>query len=513
MAQSAKLQLRQSQGLALTPQLMQSIKLLQMNAVELNSFVQSEIEKNPLLELSPPTQEFPEERRGRELGQDGGPQSDHNNQNQASQNIEENRPLDLENGSQEWAANSQNDDQSSTDSFAPKSGLSEHGATAPGSGGLEYSGSANDLEAYVASHQSLRDFLTQQAALTFRNNDELRIAHGIIDMIDADGYLRGDLATLVKPPAVDMAAISGILNQVQKFDPPGVGARNLAECMRLQLIEKNRLDPAMRIFTDNLELLARRDYKKLAQLCRVDHQDLIDMAREIQELEPRPGDAFDSTPVQNIVADVFISTKNDGSWHIELNTQTLPKVLINREYYAEIKDLGLKNADRKYMVDSLQSANWLVASLDQRAQTILKVATEIVKQQDMFFVRGKEFLKPLTLKMVAEKIEMHESTVSRVTTNKYLSCDKGIFEFKYFFMSGIGAKDGGVGYGGQSIRLKIQNMIGSETSNSVLSDDKIANLLSEEGIDIARRTVTKYRESLGILSSIQRRRELNARSK
>ncbi len=309
-----------------------------------------------------------------------------------------------------------------------------------------------------------------------------------------------------------MAAVLAVLRQIQKFDPPGVGARNLSECMRLQLAEKNRLDPAMRIFTDNLELLARRDYNKLTQLCGVDHEDLIEMAREIQELEPRPGDKFDPAPVQNVVADVYISTKNDGSWQIELNTNTLPNVLINREYYAEIKDLGLKKSDKKFMVDNLQSANWLVASLDQRARTILKVATEIVKQQDMFFVNGKEFLKPLTLKTVATQIEMHESTISRVTSNKYLSCDKGIFELKYFFMSGIGGKDGSEGYGGQSIRLKIKNLIQSETRNSVLSDEKIAELLAGEGIDIARRTVTKYRESMGLLSSIQRRRELKAHS-
>ena len=381
------------------------------------------------------------------------------------------------------------------------------------SNNLEYSGNAVDLEAFVAVQQSLRDFLLQQAALTFRSKDRLRIARDIIDMIDADGYLRGNLSALCRPPDLDMATIVDILGQIQKFDPPGVGARDLAECMRLQLAEKNRLDPAMRIFTDNLDLLARRDYGKLAKLCGVDHEDLIDMASEIQDLEPRPGDAFDTAHVQNVIADVFVATKNDGSWQIELNSQTLPKVLINREYYAQIMDLGLKNSDKKFMVDNLQNANWLVASLDQRARTILQVATEIVKQQDMFFVKGEEFLKPLTLKVVAEQIKMHESTVSRVTTNKYLSCDRGIFEFKYFFMSGIAGEDGEIGYGGKSIRLKIQNLISSETSDNVLSDEKIADLLLEDGIKIARRTVMKYRESMGLLSSIQRRRELQAQAK
>ncbi|MCF6320182.1 MAG: RNA polymerase factor sigma-54 [Rhizobiaceae bacterium] len=502
MAQSIKLQLRQTQGLALTPQLMQSIKLLQMGSLELHQFIQKEIEKNPLLELNNATDEFPEERRGQVSEK---PESEKSTGEQ---------PRELDGQTNDWDIKAIEERLGTSlenvfESNVQQSG-NNAGGTASNSPGIEFSGSANDLEAYVASQQSLREVLTQQATLTFRQNDELRIARDIIDLIDGDGYFRNDLEMVAKSANAEITTVADVLERIQKFDPPGVGARNLAECMRLQLIEKNRLDPAMRIFTENLELLARRDYARLAQLCDVDHEDLIDMAREIQELEPRPGDLFDAAPVQNIIADVFVTTNNDGSWQLELNTQALPKVLINREYYAQIKDLGLEKADKKFMIDNLQNANWLVASLDQRARTILKVATQIVKHQDMFFLKGGEFLKPLTLKMVAEEIEMHESTISRVTSNKYLACDRGIFEFKYFFMSGVGGTDGEASFGGQSIRLKIGNLIAAETKDSVLSDDKIASLLSNEGIDIARRTVTKYRESLGLLSSIQRRREKKA---
>ena len=502
MAQSAKLQLRQTQGLALTPQLMQSINLLQMSSLELNNFVQNEIVNNPLLEINESAGEFPEERRDEIV-------------NKNSTEISESRkPLELDGRSSEWNTDSSEfqgqtsnapkiDQKSNTNSNSQSNSIST-------SGKIEFSGNGNDLAAYVANQQSLREFLLQQATLTFRTVKELNIAQSIIDLIDDDGYLRADLSALCIPLKADMAAISGILQQIQKFDPPGVAARDLAECVRLQLIEKNRLDPAMEIFANNLDLLAKRNYEKLAQICKVSHEDLIDMALEIQNLEPRPGDAFNAKPVQHIIADVFVSTRNDGTWQIELNTQNLPNVLVNREYYAEIKGLGLKNSDRKFMIDNLQSANWLVASLDQRAQTILKVATEIVRQQDMFFVKGKEFLKPLTLKMIAKKTELHESTISRVTRNKYLTCDKGIYEFKYFFMSGVAGKNGNDAFGGESIRAKIQNLIQLESVDRVLSDENIVNLLSKEGIEIARRTVAKYRESIGILSSVQRRRQLKA---
>ena len=315
----------------MTPQLMQSIKLLQMSAMELSSFVQGEIEKNPLLEIGQTTGEFAEERRG---------QTDVKGNEGEQQN---NQPHELDGKTSEWEPKSVDGNAKQSEQLA-QFGQNSGNTTASG---IEFSGNVNDLEAYVPIQQCLREFLLQQAALTFRSSDKFKIAQEIIDLIDTDGYLRNDLDSLCKQFATDMPTILGVLDEIQQFDPPGVGARNLAECMRLQLAEKNRLDPAMRIFTDNLELLARRDYSSLERLCGVNHEDLIEMAREIQALEPRPGDAFEPVRVQNVVADVFVNSKNDGSWQIELNTHTLPKVLINREYYAEIKNLGQTKADKK----------------------------------------------------------------------------------------------------------------------------------------------------------------------
>lgn len=481
MAQSAKLQLRQSQGLALTPQLMQSIKLLQMNSADLHQYILGEVEKNPLLELDESRKEFPEERRQ---------QTDQTHQ---STGHNDGKPAEL--------AGSLNH-QPISETTKPVAGSIASGA--------DNSQSAADIEAYIPHQQSLRDVLLQQAALTFRSSVSLNIAKDIIDLIDGDGYLRNSLEEICAIRKAPMETVCGVLERVQKFDPPGVGARDLSECMQLQLTEKNRLDPAMRIFTQNLQLLAQRNFQKLADLCDVDHEDVIDMAMEIQALDPRPGEQYTFAPVQNISADVIVRKNDDGSWHIELNSQNLPKVLINREYYAEIKELDLGKSDKKFMVDNLQGANWLVASLDQRARTILKVATEIVTQQDNFFSKGEEHLKPLTLKNIADRIKMHESTVSRVTNNKYLVCDQGIFELKYFFMSGIGNSRDDQSVGSQSIRLKIKNLIELESVSNVLSDEKLADLLNSDGIGIARRTVTKYRESLGLLSSIQRRREKKA---
>lgn len=494
MAQSAKLQPRQSQGLTLTPQLLQSINLLQLSAVELSSFVQKEIEKNPLLELNTLTDDTSWDRSGTTAGKD------------SSDTLMGITPQDMDGRSFDTRTNPMRP------SGANQSGQLGQGSLGVGShtGGPGFSGDSGGLETFVASQQSFRDFLLQQASLNFRAAEDLRIAKDIIDLIDSDGYLRDDLSSVCRLRETDMSAVLGVLEQVQKFDPLGVGARNLAECMRLQLAEKNRLDPAMQVFTENLELLAAKKFQELARLCGVDHEDLLDMVQELRDLEPYPGNAFDPAPVQNAIPDVFVTAGNDDSWQIELNTQTLPKVLVNHEYYSEIKGLGLEKTDKKFMVDNLQSANWLVTSLDQRARTILKVATEIVKQQNMFFKKGEQFLKPLKLKEVAKEIGMHESTISRVTRNKFLTCDRGIYEFKYFFMAGVAGKDGQAGFGAQSIRLKIRNLILSETKDCVLSDDKISGLLSKDGIKIARRTVAKYRESMGFQSSIERAREKNA---
>ena len=303
-----------------------------------------------------------------------------------------------------------------------------------------------------------------------------------------------------------------MLAVLQTFDPPGVCARNLTECLAIQLKERDRFDPAMQALVGHLDLLAKRDLAALRRLCGVSDEDFADMIAEIRNLNPKPGLAFGSTVVQPIVPDVYVRAAPDGTWQVELNSDTLPKVLINQRYYAQVSKTTHNDKDKTYLADCLQTATWLVRALDQRAKTILKVSSEIVRQQDGFFANGVQHLRPLNLKTVADAISMHESTVSRVTANKYMATSRGIFELKYFFTSSIAAADGGEAHSAEAVRHRIRQLIDAESAEDVLSDDTIVEKLREAGIDIARRTVAKYREAMRIPSSVQRRREKQAAS-
>jgi RNA polymerase sigma-54 factor len=289
-----------------------------------------------------------------------------------------------------------------------------------------------------------------------------------------------------------------------------VCARNLTECLTIQLKERNRFDPAMAALVGRLDLLAKRDLAALRRLCGVGDEDLAEMIAEIRALNPKPGLAFGSTAVQPIVPDVFVRPGPDGGFMVELNTDTLPKVLVNQVYHAKLAKNPANESAKSYLAENLQSATWLMRALDQRAKTILKVSTEIVKQQDGFFTRGVQHLRPLNLKTIADAISMHESTVSRVTANKYMATTRGIFELKYFFTSAIASSDGGDAHSAEAVRHRIRQLIEDERASDVLSDDTIVEKLREAGIDIARRTVAKYREALRIPSSVQRRREKRA---
>jgi RNA polymerase sigma-54 factor len=333
------------------------------------------------------------------------------------------------------------------------------------------------------------------------------IGQYLVDLVDETGYLTGDLETAAEKLGTGIAEIEAVLGILQKFDPPGVFARDLAECLAIQLREQDRFDPAMAGLIAHLDLLARRDFAALKKICGVGDEDLADMIAEIRKLNPKPGLAFGSAPVQPIVPDVFVRPAPNGAWLVELNSDTLPKVLVNQSYYAEVSATARRDAEKSYLADCLQNATWLVRALDQRARTILKVSNEIVRQQDAFFANGVQHLRPLNLKTVAEAIGMHESTVSRVTANKYMATSRGIFELKYFFTSAIAAAHGGEAHSAEAVRHRIKQLIDAETANDVLSDDTIVERLREAGVDIARRTVAKYREALRIPSSVQRRRE------
>ncbi len=377
-----------------------------------------------------------------------------------------------------------------------------------GSGGRD--GGEYNLEAFVSAETTLADRLREQLMLAIADPVRRMIGQYLIDLVNEAGYLSGDLDAVAEKLGTSVKEIEAVLGILQSFDPPGICARDLAECLALQLRERDRFDPAMQALIARLDLLAKRDFAALKKICGVGDEDLADMIAEIRRLNPKPGLAFGSAIVQPIVPDVFVRPGPDGGWIVELNSDTLPKVLVNQSYYAEVSATARRDTEKSYLAECMQSATWLVRALDQRARTILKVANEIVRQQDGFFAHGVEHLRPLNLKTVAEAIGMHESTVSRVTANKYMATSRGIFELKYFFTSAIAAAHGGEAHSAEAVRHRIKQLIEAESAADVLSDDTIVDKLRAAGIDIARRTVAKYREAMRIPSSVQRRREKQA---
>jgi RNA polymerase sigma-54 factor len=376
------------------------------------------------------------------------------------------------------------------------------GLAGTGAGG---GGEGGDLEATLAGEISLVDHLLAQAGAVLDGRD-LLIARHLIDALDEAGYLATPCLDLAARLGVALGEVERVLGTVQTFDPTGIGARDLAECLALQAKEADRHDPAMAALLGHLDLLARGDLGRLKRICGVDDEDMADMIRELRAYDPKPGLRFGASEMQSVVPDVFVARTAKG-WAIELNAATLPRLIVNRGYYAELSDAARDQSSRAWLGECLQSANWLLKALDQRARTIIRVATEIVKHQEGFFLRGVEHLRPLTLRQVAEAIGMHESTVSRVTSNKYLSCDRGLYELKYFFTSAIQSADGGEAASAQAVKSHIGKLIAEEAPGAILSDDALVDLLRARGFDIARRTVAKYREALGLGSSVQRRRQ------
>ncbi|MDP2731654.1 MAG: RNA polymerase factor sigma-54, partial [Hoeflea sp.] len=368
---------------------------------------------------------------------------------------------------------------------------------------------------FAARAPTLRDHVTEQIASTFTDPAERLIATELADLLDAAGYLAGDVSEIVERLGADPVQVDAVLAQLQDSEPAGLFARSLSECLALQLARKDRLDPAMAALLDNLELLARRDFAALTRICGVDEEDLLDMMAEIRALDPKPGTRFETGSSEMVVPDVSVRPSSDGGWNVELNPDTLPRVLVNQTYFATVSGKMAKNgAGQEFLSECLQTANWLARSLDQRARTIMKVASEIVRQQDAFLLHGVDHLRPLNLKAVAEAIGMHESTVSRVTSNKYMITPRGVFELKYFFTVSIAsAEAGGDAHSAESVRHRIRVLVEQEAPEAVLSDDDLVDLLKQSGIEIARRTVAKYREAMAIPSSVHRRREKRARAR
>ncbi len=367
-----------------------------------------------------------------------------------------------------------------------------------------------DMEDLAAAPVTLQDHAAEQIAFQIADAADRAVARELADGLDDAGYFHGETDDIAARLGTDPQSVNRVLALCQEFEPAGLFARDLAECLSLQLAARDRLDPAMRALLGNLGLLARRDYTALRKLCGVDDEDLMEMVAEVRALDPRPGLAFQAGRAESIVPDIEVRPAADGSWSVELNPDTLPRVLVNNSYFARVSTTVKTQPERDFLSECLQSANWLTRSLDQRARTILKVATEIVKQQDAFLVAGVRHLRPLTLKAVADAISMHESTVSRVTANKFMLTPRGVFELRYFFTASIAAVEGEESHSSEAVRHRIRGMIAAEDAGNVLSDDAIVALLKSDGVDVARRTVAKYRESMDIPSSVQRRREKRA---
>lgn len=522
MALSQRLEFRQTQSLVMTPQLMQAIKLLQLSNLDLTAFVEDELERNPLLERGAETPEPPVagEADGPigssfdDYDRDGGDGADADGSDVGSDGFDS--------GGDDWMSpslGSQAEIEQTLDSPLDNvfsEGVSETATQAAQDAAptsyTEWGGGASgdddyNLEAFVAAEVTLGDHLAEQLSTAFTDPVKRMIGQFLIDLVDEAGYLPADLDDVAEKLGASLEDIEAVVTVLQRFDPPGICARSLAECLALQLRELDRYDPAMRALVENLPLLAKRDVEGLRKICGVDDEDLAEMIGEIRRLDPKPGMKFGVTRAETVVADVFVRPGADGGWHVELNSDTLPRVLVNQVYFNKLTKTFRKDDDKSYFSECLQNATWLVRALDQRARTILKVSSEIVRQQDGFFTQGVAHLRPLNLKTVADAIQMHESTVSRVTANKYMATNRGIFELKYFFTASIAAADGGEAHSAEAVRHLIKQLIDGESSDAVLSDDTIVDQLREKGIDIARRTVAKYREALRIPSSVQRRRE------
>jgi RNA polymerase sigma-54 factor len=549
MGLSPKLALRQSTALIMTPQLQQAIKLLQLSNQELDIFVESEIAENPLLERESPDGGIERESDNTELAEhDAALNEDRNSERESESGmlsgaVSEGEASAIETPATETPATETPDSDAmveATDPAPPDAAdltasetlpkdddvpmdadfdnvwtndeRSDLGDTPPtqfadwGAGG-GFEGEPLDIEERLSGETTLREHLSNQVNMIFADPRERMLAGLLVDYLDETGYLRIELEEIAEKLGTSVAEVEKVLVRAQDCDPPGIFARDLGECLALQLRDRDRLDPAMEALVKNLDRLARREADALKRICGVDDEDLADMVAEIQALDPKPGLAFTHDTVQTVIPDIIVRPKKGGGWDLELNADTLPRVLINQSYVAEVTKATRTKAEREYVSERLQTGNWLIKALHQRATTILKVSAEIVRTQDLFLTKGVQYLKPLTLREVADVIGMHESTVSRVTSNKFMATPRGVFELKYFFTTAIPSTVGGEAHSAESVRHRIKALIGDEPPKAVLSDDKIVDMLSDEGIEIARRTVAKYREAMRIPSSVQRRRE------
>jgi RNA polymerase sigma-54 factor len=493
MALSLRLDLRQSQGLVMTPQLQQAIKLLQLSNLELATYVETELEQNPFLER----QEEPDERAESEdapgAGRDGETLSDEFAQFSESE-------------AQGWSGVAEDGwADPGRDGLPNGLGINDLGPIGRG-GSIDFSDDIESLGERLSRAKSLREHLMEQLQLDLPPGPDRLIGAHLIDLVDDAGYLRAELAEVASRLGCEVAAVEAVLARLQQCDPPGVCACTLEQCLALQLAERGRLDPAMQALLAHLDLLAQADFQTLLKVCGVLPEDLPEMVAELKSLDPKPGLAFASEPVQTVVPDIFVSAIAGGGWRVELNSATLPRVLVNVAYHAELSRKARDDGARSYVSERFHSATWLTKALDQRARTVLRVAEAVVERQVAFLRHGVQKLRPLVLRDIALATDLHESTVSRATAGKYIATPRGNFPFKYFFSNAIAGAGGEGSHAAEAIRQQIKAMIEREDRDQVLSDDQIVDMLRTRGVVLARRTVAKYRESLSIPSSVQRRR-------
>jgi RNA polymerase sigma-54 factor len=487
MALGPRLDLRQSQSLVMTPQLQQAIKLLALSNLEIEAFIGEALETNPLLEAGEiraeraatpeeVREEAPDDPTADQLIERGAGEAD------APLDIDP-EALDRDRDTGDWSAQA-------------------------GAGGDE---DLPDIAERADDEPTLAEHLEAQIGAAAPDARCEFVARHLIGLLDEAGYLAVPLREVAGDLGVSLAEAERALAAVHSLDPTGVGARSLGECLALQAKEADRYDPCMARLIDNLDLVARGEFARLKRMCDVDDEDFADMLAELRGYDPKPGLRFGGAERAPVVPDILIAPGPKGAWNISLNEATLPRLVVNRRYYLELRDGCHDKASKSWLGEKLADANWLIKALDQRAKTILKVAAELVKQQEGFFRHGVSMLRPLTLRAVAEAIEMHESTVSRVTSNKYLHCERGTFELKYFFTSGVASADGEGAVSAEAVKAQIRALCEAEDPNAILSDDALVDLLREKGYDLARRTVAKYREAIGIGSSVQRRRQKKLR--
>lgn len=490
MAITPKLEIKQSQSLLMTPQLRQAINLLQMSNLELSSVIEQELASNPLLE-----------REDDFLNQDNEKeQTIDDYASETEDNVD--TPLDID------IDNTFDDDGSDCEGYETANDYDWQDYAKNKDKRHSPEEDYDFFEQKLSSTKSLYQHLSEQIQISLADTKEKIIAFRLMSFLDESGYFRGDTKKIAAILHTEESNVTKVLNKLKEFEPSGIFAENLAECIAFQLKEKDRLDIKMQTLLQNLDLLGKREYKRLQKKLNVDEDDLKEMILNIQSTNPKPALEYEQKETDYIIPDVFVRRNKYGEYYVELNSRSLPRVLIDQRYYKEIKRQSEKNKEaKKYLKTQSGSASFLIRALRQRADTILRISEEIVKTQRDFFENGIESLKPMALKDIAEAVEMHESTVSRVTANKYMHTPLGIFELKYFFSSAAGSYSGEDNQSTTAIKHKIKQMIENEDPKKILSDDKISELLAREGLKVARRTVAKYRESLKIAPSSERKRE------